>query len=90
MPPFPYYPTPSFAARMTKIEKHHPPGHFGILTVIDRLLANPVDANGGMHGHYQGRLKMYAGRREYCLIYNWCVLCRKDAKKLEDMCGFCL
>ena len=88
--PFNYFPTPGFSSKMAKIEKHDPPGHTRILGVIDRLLSNPGDADGWMHGEYQGRLKKYVGRRDYRLIYHWCELCRKEEKKLEQKCGFCL
>ena len=57
MPPFIYYPIPAFTAKMAKIEKHDPPGHTRILGVIDRLLNNPSDADGWMHGGQHGRLK---------------------------------
>ncbi|GFO59368.1 hypothetical protein GMST_16930 [Geomonas silvestris] len=89
MQEFHYFPTPNFAARLSKIEKHDPPGHARILGVIDRLLKNPGDADGWMHGAFQGRLKKYVGRRDYRLIYHWCELCRKEGKKFEDKCGFC-
>ena len=89
MPPFSYFPTPDFASRLAKIEKHDPPGHTRILDVIDRILENPGDADGWMHGEHHGRLKKYVGRRDYRLIYNWCEQCRKQEKKLEEKCGFC-
>lgn len=89
MPQFIYFPTPAFANKMAKIEKHDPPGHTRILGVIDRLLINPSDADGWMHGAHHGRLKKYVGRRDYRLIYHWCELCRKEGRKLEDKCGFC-
>jgi hypothetical protein len=80
MPPFIYFPIPAFTAKMAKIEKHDPPG---------RLLNNPSDADGWMHGGHHGRLKKYVGRRDYRLIYHWCELCRKEGTKLEEKCGFC-
>ena len=86
---FNYFPTPDFSSKLSKIEKHDPPGHARILGVIDRLLENPADADGWMHGGYHGRLKKYVGRRDYRLIYHWCEICRKEGKKLEDKCGFC-
>ncbi|WP_224982985.1 toxin [Geomonas agri] len=89
MPSFSFFPTPGFAAKMDKIQKHDPPGHDRILHVIDRLLDNPADADGWMHGEYQGKLKKYVGRRDYRLIYHWCEQCRKEGKKLEDRCVFC-
>ena len=88
MPLFSYFPTPAFAAKMTKIEKHDPPGHGRILDVIERLLHNPGDADGWMHGEHHGRLKKYVGRRDYRLIYHWCEICRKEGKRLEEQCGF--
>ena len=89
MQPFSYFPTPAFSVKMAKIEKHDPSGHTRILTVIDRLLNNPSDADGWMHGEYHGRLKKYVGRSDYRLIYHWCELCRKEGKKLEVHCGYC-
>ncbi|HEX9022507.1 MAG TPA: toxin [Geobacteraceae bacterium] len=89
MPPFNYFPTPAFSSKLAKIEKHDPPGHTRILSVIERLLENPMDADGWMHGVFNGRLKKYVGRRDYRLIYHWCELCRKEGRKLEDQCGFC-
>lgn len=89
MTTYSYFPTRVFAAKLTKIERHNPPGHARILGVIDRLLHNPADADGWMHGEYHGRLKKYVGRREYRLIYHWCELCRKEGRKFEKQCGYC-
>ena len=89
MPSFIYFPTTDFSTKMAKIEKHDPPGYNRILGVIGRLLDNPADADGWMHGDHHGRLKKYVGRRDYRLIYHWCELCRKEGKKLEEKCGFC-
>jgi len=89
MTTYSYFPTRPFSAKLTKIEKHDPPGHARILGVIDRLLHNPADADGWMHGEYHGRLKKYVGRREYRLVYHWCELCRKEGKKFEKQCGYC-
>ena len=86
---FTYFPTPGFASKMEKIEKHDPPGHNRILGVIDRLLYNPAEADGWMHGAHHGRLKKYVGRRDYRLIYHWCQQCRKEGKHLANQCGFC-
>lgn len=86
---FSYVPTPHFNGKLHKIEKHDPPGHDRILGVIDRLLENPADADGWMHGEHQGRLKKYVGRRDYRLIYHWCSQCRKEGRKLVEVCGFC-
>lgn len=89
MSQFIYLPTPVFALKMAKIEKHDRPGHARILGVIDRLLSNPADADGWMHGGQHGRLKKYVGRNDYRLIYHWCEQCRKEGKKLAEQCGFC-
>jgi hypothetical protein len=91
MSTFLYFPTPTFSTKMEKIEKHDPPGHSRILGVIDRLLQNPADADGWMHGTHHGRLKKYVGRSDYRLIYHWywCELCRKEGERLEEQCGFC-
>ena len=89
MADFVYVATPHFSSRLHKIEKHDPPGHNRILVVIDRLLENPTDADGWMHGTYDGWLKKYVGRSEYRLIYHWCVQCRKEGRKLAGSCGMC-
>lgn len=89
MPLFTYHPTPHFSSRLEKIEKHDPPGHDRILDVIDRLLQHPDDADGWMHGEHHGRLKKYVGRSDYRLIYHWCEACRKEGRKLAQICGFC-
>jgi len=89
MPSFTYFPTPAFASKLAKIEKHDPPGFTRILDVIDRILNNPSEADGWMHGEYKGQLKKYVGRNDYRILYNWCELCRKQEKKLEEKCGFC-
>ncbi|PLX81966.1 MAG: toxin [Desulfuromonas sp.] len=86
---FAYFPTAQFAAKLEKIKKHDPPGHHRIGQVIKRLLSNPDDADGWMHGLYHGRLKKYVGRRDYRLIYHWCKECRKQAKKIESRCSNC-
>lgn len=83
-----YYPTKQFATKLEKIGRYDPPGHERIWQVIDRLLENPGDADGWMHGVHEGRLKKYVGRRDYRLIYRWCEHCRKEARKLEH-CGAC-
>ena len=76
-------------AAWRKSAVRHPPGHARILKVIDRLLVDPADADGWMHGLFHGRLKKYVGRRDYRLIYHWCDLCRKQARHLENRCGYC-
>ncbi len=88
MPKFIYHPTEHFTTKLDKISRHDPVGHGRIHRVIERLLENPGDADGWMHGAHHGRLKKYVGRRDYRLIYHWCERCRKEARKLEH-CGSC-
>ncbi len=83
-----YHPTKHFTTKLDKISHYDPTGHERIQQVIGRLLENPGDADGWMHGVYHGRLKKYVGRRDYRLIYHWCEHCRKEAQKLEH-CGAC-
>lgn len=89
MPRFDYIPTPLFNTKIDRIQRKDPPGHGRIMQVVDRLLDNPEDADGWMHGIYAGKLKKYVGRRDYRLIYQWCAHCRKEIKKLPDHCGKC-
>jgi len=84
-----YKPTAEFARKLERIQFDDPPGHARILKVIDRLLENPDDADGTMHGRYRGRLKKYVGRNDYRLIYAWCHLCLKANKKYEAGCQSC-
>ena len=84
-----YFPTEHFSARLKRIHKADPHGHERIWKVIRRLLENPSDADGTMHGQHHGRLKKYVGRRDYRLIYHWCELCRKEGRRLEDRCAHC-
>ncbi|PLX85287.1 MAG: toxin [Desulfuromonas sp.] len=86
---FLYNPTCDFTSKLEKIKKQDPPGYNRIVQVIDRLLENPGDADGKMHGVYHGRLKKYVGRSNYRLIYHWCKTCRKENKKQEDRCSNC-
>ncbi len=50
---------------------------------------NPTEADGKMHGLYNGRLKKYVGRREYRIIYYYCEICRKENHRLENKCDQC-
>ncbi len=56
MSAYTYHPTREFTLKMEKISRSDPPGHERIRQVIDRLLENPADADGWMHGVHQGRL----------------------------------
>ena len=60
-----------------------------VQTVIDRLLQNPSDADGVMHGTHHGKYKKYVGRRDYRLLYYYCELCRKAERRLPDVCADC-
>lgn len=78
-----------FSMKLEKIRKSDPAGYSRIKGVIDRLLVNPSDSDGKMHGRHNGRLKKYVGRRDYRLIYYWCELCRKENRRLESTCEQC-
>ena len=84
-----YKPSEAFADKLDDIKKIDPKGYDRIQQVIDRLLANPGDADGKMHGEYHGRMKKYVGRNNYRLIYYWCELCRKENRRLESACEQC-
>lgn len=84
-----YKPSDAFADKLDHIRKTNPKGYTRIQQVIDRLLVNPGDADGKMHGQYHGKLKKYVGRKDYRLIYDWCELCRKENRRLESACEQC-
>lgn len=89
MPPYIYYPTRHFNSRLEKIRQRDPAGYSRIQVVIERLLANPDDADGRMKGTHHGRFKKYVGRRDYRLIYYYCEICRKTNFRLTERCGHC-
>ena len=89
MKPFEYHPVHAFIAKLHRIEKRDQPRFSRIKKVIERILLNPEDADGRMHGTHHSRFKKYVGRKDYRLIYEWCELCRKLDKKIEDRCGNC-
>ena len=89
MTPYQYHPTICFVGKLDRIKKQDPTGFKRINQVIERLLNNPEDADGRMRGVHHSRFKKYVGRRDYRLIYEWCELCRKASKKLEDRCEKC-
>lgn len=89
MTPYTYHPTTCFEAKLTRISKQDPAGFARIEKVIERILHNPEDADGRMRGVHHSRFKKYVGRRDYRLIYEWCAICRKTNKKLEDRCEKC-
>lgn len=84
-----FHPTTSFSVKLSKIRRKDPTGYKRIRKVITRLLQNPSDADGVMHGIHHGRLKKYVGRRDYRIIYHWCEICRIDRDKLANLCGNC-
>ncbi len=84
-----YKPSEAFVDKLDDIRKTDPKGYTRIQQVIDRLLVNPGDADGKMHGRYHGKLKKYVGRKDYRLIYYWCELCRKENRRLESTCEHC-
>lgn len=78
-----YQPTAHFTKKLRNLEKNDPDGFNRIQNTIERLLAEPSDADGKMVGLYHGRLKKYVGRRDYRIIYYWCELCHKENRKQE-------
>lgn len=84
-----YRPTEQFTRKLEKVKGSDPAGYKRIRQVIDRLLEDPGDADGKMHGLYNGRFKKYVGRRDYRIIYHWCELCRKENRRLEKQCDDC-
>jgi hypothetical protein len=84
-----YAPTKQFSEHLEKIKLTDHLGYKRIIKVIDRLLINPNDADGKMHGLYNGRLKKYVGRSGYRLIYYWCELCHKENHRLKIACEDC-
>ena len=84
-----YKPTELFSKKLDQLKTTDPPGYNRIKKVIDRLLYEPNDADGKMHGVYRGRFKKYVGRRDYRIIYYWCELCRKENRRLEKECEDC-
>jgi hypothetical protein len=84
-----YKPTALFTKKLDQIKNSDPPGYLRIMKVIDRLLADPDDADGKMHGVYRGRFKKYVGRRDYRIIYYWCRRCRKENQRQEKDCENC-
>ena len=84
-----YKPTELFSKKLDQIKSMDPPGYHRIKKVIDRLLFEPNDADGKMHGAYRGRFKKYVGKRDYRIIYYWCELCRKENRRLDKGCKDC-
>ena len=87
--PYRYEPTEHFRERLSRIRRTDPAGHRRILAVIDRLLENPGDSDGRMHGAHRDKLKKYVGRREYRLLYYYCELCRGVNRHLTETCRSC-
>lgn len=89
MSPYIYQPTEHFLARLENIKGSDSAGYERIRKVMDRILANPDDADGQMHGAHRGKFKKYVGHRDYRLIYYYCELCRKANRWLPDVCEGC-
>ena len=89
MSPYLYQATEHFSQRLNRIKEHDPTGYKRIRKVIDRMLVNPDNADGQMHGAHRGKFKKYVGRDEYRLIYYYCELCRKANRRLADVCERC-
>ena len=79
----------AFVGRLEKVRVKDPEGYRKIRRVMDRILQSPGEADGVMHGVHHGRLKKYAGRRDYRLIYDWCEVCRKANRHLQGSCPHC-
>jgi hypothetical protein len=84
-----YSPTKLFTKKLESVKLRDPLGYDRIIMVKDRLLVNPNDADGKMHGQYNGRFKKYVGKSGYRLIYYWCELCRKENRRLDKACDNC-
>jgi hypothetical protein len=84
-----YQPTELFRRKLAAVKASDPPGYARIMQVIERLLADPNNGDGKMHGLYHGRFKKYVGRRDYRLIYYWCRLCRKENRRQDKACDDC-
>jgi len=84
-----YSPTHVFSKKLDRERASNPPGYKRIVQVIERLVQHPDDADGKMHGVYNGRFKKYVGRSEYRLIYYYCEICRKENHRLEQKCSKC-
>ena len=89
MSPYLYQATEHFSDRLNRIKEQDPTGYKRIRKVIDRMLVNPDNADGQMHGAHRGKFKKYVGRGEYRLIYYYCELCRKANRRLADVCEGC-
>ncbi len=79
-----YQPTELFSRKLAEVRENDPPGYGRIVKVIERLLVEPDNGDGKMHGLYHGRFKKYVGRRDYRLIYYWCRLCRKENRRQDQ------
>ena len=84
-----YEATEHFRRKLDKIREADPEGHRHIVKVVDRILDNPSDADGRMHGRHREKFKKYVGRGDYRLLYYYCELCRKANRRLPDICRDC-
>ena len=86
---FHFHPTPQFERKLERLRGQDPAGYERVREVIGRLLADPADADGKLHGPHRGKLKKYVGRSEYRIVYAWCRSCRKANEHLEEACPSC-
>ena len=84
-----YEATGRFDRKLGRIRESDPEGYRHITRVIERILENPSDADGRMHGAHRHKLKKYVGRGDYRLLYYYCELCRKANRRLPDICQDC-
>jgi mRNA-degrading endonuclease RelE of RelBE toxin-antitoxin system len=86
---FRYHPSLAFARKLESLQRRDPPGYRHVQRTIERLLLHPDDSDGRLTGPHHGKLKKYAGRSGYRVIYNWCRACRRANQHLSHACGEC-
>lgn len=84
-----YEATEHFRKRLEKVREADSDGYRHIMKVVDRILENPSDADGRMHGAHREKFKKYVGRGGYRLLYYYCELCRKANRRLSEVCRNC-
>ncbi len=89
MESYAYEPTKHFLQRLERIKSQDREGHRRIMQVVDRLLRNPADSDGTMHGPHSGKFKKYVGKKEFRILYYYCDLCRKANRRLMEECRDC-
>ena len=81
--------TELFSRKLRKIKQHDLVGFGRVEKTLARLSSAPGESDGKMQGPHRGKLKKYAGRGGYRIIYNWCDSCRKSRHHLEGKCSSC-